>query len=124
MVTLREEIEAVYVETKQAYDAFVNLEEKRKNLLNRYYSDKYGIEIGKDEVYQVDSNKKIIVYGFFQGGEIDDKPEVIGKLKLPFGVAKKVKTFSSRYWETEQERRGEKNGNIKNDDFCDVNGNF
>lgn len=124
MVKLREEIEAVYIETKRAYNAFVSFEEKRKDLLNRYYSDKYDIEIGKDEVYQVGSNKRIIVFGFFQNGEIDDRPEVIGKLKLPFGVAKKVKTFSPNSWETEQERMGEKNGNVKNDDFCDVNGNF
>jgi hypothetical protein len=121
----KEEIERVWKDTYDAYEKFVELENKKIELLNSYYSDKYDLKLGESEVYQVFSNKKILVHGFCQDNGIDDKPSIIGRLILPFGVSKQIKTFFPDAWQTDSERRGDVNGNIKNsDNFVNVNGNF
>jgi hypothetical protein len=123
-MNLREELEGIIEETRRIYDEFVRIDNKRKELLNRYYSAKYNICIGESEVFMARTNKKIIVNGFSQDGNIDDKPDIIGRLKLPFGSTKD-KTFLAVNWETVSERRGEKEGNFRESDFIpDINGNF
>lgn len=123
-MSLREELEVVIGETRNAYNEFIRIDDRRKELLNRYYSEKYNIRLGCSEVFMVKTNKKIIINEFSQDGDIDDRPDIIGMLKLPFGSSKD-KVFLANQWETENERLGEKEGNFKRSNLVpDVNGNF
>jgi len=121
---LRDLLDEINGEMYILHNKYEELKGKRQNILDQYYSDIFNIKIG-DDVLQVGISKKIILDGFLQDGSVDDRPDIMGRLRLPFGVSKKTRWFKHDQWETFRERRGDINGNMKNDGcVSEVNGNF
>lgn len=109
---LREDILRVITAEKKAYKIWDECKRRREVLSGEYFSEKYGVKIG-EIVYEKRSGKQIKLASFILWSDsVDDRPDITGSIKHPFGWDNRNKRYSCNEWETIGERDGEVNGNI------------
>jgi len=110
-MSLRDElVEAMRQEAawREDYEKF---KAKREGLARQYFEKKYGIVEG-DSVFLTEREQEIKFLEFIQWSEnVDDRPDILGYLKLPFGWSTKARKLKGHEWQTAEEKEGGTDGN-------------